>query len=307
MGLEALLKGFGISLPSGSLVFEARTVIVGLVVGVGVTVVSAISPARRAVRIPPVAASRLTRADSRSLLGRRGAIGGGCRRRRRRGARRRAGRPAIALVGLGAVGIFIGVGMLAPMVARPMASVIGRPAGRACLGISGRLGRENSMRSPRRTAQTAAALMVGLALVSAMPCSVRRCPSRPPAASTTRSAPTSSSPAPAAAGSRNSVVDGRLRTCPGSPPSRPSIRASSSSGARWPTVTGVSTDHLADTVILQMQPGVGAPALAAGQLLIDTTTANDDHLSVGSSVPVKFALTGNIAPCASAASSSPTP
>jgi putative ABC transport system permease protein len=74
---------------------------------------------------------------------------------------------AVALVGLGAVGIFLGVGMLAPMVARPMASVIGRPVARL-FGVSGRLGRENSMRSPRRTAQTAAALMVGLALVSAM-------------------------------------------------------------------------------------------------------------------------------------------
>ncbi len=75
--------------------------------------------------------------------------------------------PAIALVGLGAVLIFVGVAMLAPAVARPMASVIGRPMARL-LGMSGRLGRENSMRSPRRTAQTSAALMVGLALVSAI-------------------------------------------------------------------------------------------------------------------------------------------
>ena len=74
-------------------------------------------------------------------------------------------KPAIQLVGLGAVALFIGIGMLAPVVARPMASVIGRPLARI-LGISGQLGRENSMRSPRRTAQTASALMVGLALVS---------------------------------------------------------------------------------------------------------------------------------------------
>ena len=56
VGLEALLRAFGVALPVGSLVFEARTVVVGLAVGVGVTVVSAIGPARRAVRIPPVAA-----------------------------------------------------------------------------------------------------------------------------------------------------------------------------------------------------------------------------------------------------------
>ena len=56
LGLEALLRGFGITLPTGSLVFEPRTVLVGLAVGVGVTVVAAIGPARNAVRIPPVAA-----------------------------------------------------------------------------------------------------------------------------------------------------------------------------------------------------------------------------------------------------------
>ncbi len=63
LGLEALLRGFGIDLPSGSLVFEARTVVVALIVGVGVTVVAAISPARRAVRIPPVAAISEQQAD----------------------------------------------------------------------------------------------------------------------------------------------------------------------------------------------------------------------------------------------------
>ena len=68
-------------------------------------------------------------------------------------------------MGLGALLGFVGVTLLAPAVARPMASVIGRPLARL-LGMSGRLGRENSMRSPRRTAQTASALMVGLALVS---------------------------------------------------------------------------------------------------------------------------------------------
>ncbi len=57
--------------------------------------------------------------------------------------------------------------MLAPAVARPLSSVIGRPLARL-LGEPGKLGRENSMRSPRRTAQTASALMVGLALVSAI-------------------------------------------------------------------------------------------------------------------------------------------
>ena len=53
LGIEALLSGFGISLPTGPLTFEPRTAIVGLLVGTLVTVVSAIGPARNAVRIPP--------------------------------------------------------------------------------------------------------------------------------------------------------------------------------------------------------------------------------------------------------------
>ena len=58
------------------------------------------------------------------------------------------------------------------------------------------------------------------------------------------------------------------------------------------SLTAVSPEHLADTIILRMSSGTGAPALRSGKLLIDTTTATSDHLSVGSVVPVKFAQTG---------------
>jgi putative ABC transport system permease protein len=288
-GLEALLSGFGVSLPSGSLVFGLRTVVVGLAVGVGVTVVSAISPARRSVRIPPVAAITAQSSEAEVSSRRRIAIGGtsfvvgvvvlgvGL------------AKGTVALVGLGAVGIFIGVGMLAPIVARPMASVIGRPVARL-LGISGRLGRENSMRSPRRTAQTAAALMVGLALVSAM--SVF-------GASLSNSATSSVDNAVSAdlivtgpsSGFPNSVVSAVSRV-PGVITSSTVYQGQFEFKGSLSTVVGVSTDHLADTVILQMQAGRSQTVLAASQILIDTTTAKNDHLSVGAVAPVKFALTG---------------
>jgi putative ABC transport system permease protein len=73
----------------------------------------------------------------------------------------------IALVGLGALAIFLAAGMLSPLAAKPVASIVGKPLARL-FKVAGKLGRENSMRSPRRTAQTASALMVGLALVSTM-------------------------------------------------------------------------------------------------------------------------------------------
>ena len=167
LGLEALLRGFGITLPTGPPVFEARTVVVALVVGVGVTVVAAISPARRAVRIPAVAAISGPQGSDDVSFRRRFAWGASLALLGAIALGIGLSEPAIGLVGLGAVGIFVGVAMLAPAVARPLSGAIGRPLARA-FGVAGRLGRENSMRSPRRTAQTASALMVGLALVSAI-------------------------------------------------------------------------------------------------------------------------------------------
>jgi putative ABC transport system permease protein len=70
----------------------------------------------------------------------------------------------VALVGLGAAVIFIAVAVLAPVLARPVARVIGWPMARFG-GVSGALGRENAIRTPKRTASTAAALMIGVALV----------------------------------------------------------------------------------------------------------------------------------------------
>ena len=152
LGLEALLRGFGITLPSGSLVFEPRTVLVGLAVGVGVTVVSAVGPARNAVRIAPVAA----------LDDRQSGPGVSLRRRFIWGAALALvgvvllaiglAKPAIALVGVGAVGIFVGVAMLSPAIARPISSVIGRPLARVARRTGQARPRELHAQSPAHRA-----------------------------------------------------------------------------------------------------------------------------------------------------------
>ena len=72
---------------------------------------------------------------------------------------------AISFMGGGAALTFLGVALLSPRLVRPLANVIGRPIERAT-GITGRLARENSVRQPGRTAVTAAALMIGVALVT---------------------------------------------------------------------------------------------------------------------------------------------
>jgi putative ABC transport system permease protein len=294
VGLEALLKGFGITLPSGPLVFQSRTVVAALLVGVGVTVVSAIAPARRAVRIPPIAALGDYRSDQEESSRRRIIMGSVIAVLGIGVLALGLTQPAIQLVGIGAVAVFLGIGMLAPIVARPMASVLGRPLA-SLLGISGKLGRENSMRSPRRTAQTSAALMVGLALVSTIAVF---------GASLSRSATSSvdnavsadyiitSSGAGEAGEFSNSVAAAASRV--------PGVTATSTVyNGRFEiqhslaNLTAVTADHLPATVILRMDKGAGASSLAAGRLLIDTTTANTKHLSVGSVVPVTFAQTGH--------------
>ncbi len=289
LGLEALLRGFGTTLPAGSLVFEPRTVVVGLAVGIGVTVIAAIRPARNAVRIPPIAALSDRQSGTGVSLRRRFFWGAGVALAGVVLLAVGLAKPAIALVGVGAVGIFVGVAMLSPAIARPLSSVIGRPLARV-FGEPGKLGRENSMRSPRRTAQTASALMVGLALVAAM--SVF-------GASLSKSATSSADQAISAGLIVTASGTGELSdSVPTKASAVPGVTATTTvySGQfevqnSLATLNAVSTAHLAGTLILHMTAGTSA-ALTRGELLIDSTTAKSKHLSVGDTDPVRFARTG---------------
>jgi putative ABC transport system permease protein len=167
MGLNSLLEAFGIDLPQGSLQLQPRTIVVSVIVGVVVTVLSAVIPARRAARISPMEALRESaptfyRASlTRVLLG---------------GLTTIAGitvlliglfaevSQEISYVGAGAAVIFFGMATLAPVFARPLAAAIGSPL-RKLFAMPGRLAQQNATRNPKRTASTAAALMIGLALV----------------------------------------------------------------------------------------------------------------------------------------------
>jgi putative ABC transport system permease protein len=165
VGLKALLGGVGLKLPAASLVVEPRTVVVALVLGTAITVAAGLAPARRGSRVAPVEALRETAGSSASI--RRRVIVGSLITLAGLGALF-AGlfggvSNAAYVVGLGAALTFIGVAMLSPLVARPISSILGLPFRRR---VSGKLGGENANRNPRRTASTAAALMIGLGLVT---------------------------------------------------------------------------------------------------------------------------------------------
>ena len=169
LGLRGAFATIGADLPSGGLVVEPRTIVVGLVVGVAVTLLASLIPALKAIRVPPVAALREQVITPRTKAGwLRTTIGtfvtlAGV-------ALLFAGLYVLddnelITVGAGAVVLFLGIAVLSPLVARPLARFLGWPFARWA-GEPGVIARGNAMRSPRRTASTAAALMIGLALVS---------------------------------------------------------------------------------------------------------------------------------------------
>ena len=168
VGIRALMNAVGFGVGDSALVLLPRTIIVGMAVGVLLTLASALLPARKASRIPPIAAMRedASRTPRRSLHTRAlsgtiiTAIGVALLAV---GLFASVGNPII-YVAVGAVVGFIGVSVLAPLAARPLADVIGWPLPKL-FGAAGTLAKENTKRQPRRTASTASALMVGVALV----------------------------------------------------------------------------------------------------------------------------------------------
>jgi putative ABC transport system permease protein len=171
-GLNALFSGLGVEFPSGGTVFATRTIVVSLLVGVVVTLLASLRPAIKATRVPPIAAVREGATLPTSRMSRWGPVvsivtlalgilllvygifGGGLTIATR-----------LSALGFGTLILFVGVAMNAKRAVRPLAAVLGWP-GTQIGGTAGTLARENAMRNPSRTASTASALMIGLALIT---------------------------------------------------------------------------------------------------------------------------------------------
>lgn len=168
-GLKALFSVLGFSLPTGGMVISTAAVALPLLTGTAVAVGSALLPAVRAGRTAPLAALRETGVD-RAAEGRSGAV-----RVALGGLLVAAGVPAAAvgatdgpsvtLTVVGALGALAGVVVLGPVAAAFAVRTLGAPLPRL-RGVSGTLARRNAARNPRRTAATASALMIGVAVVT---------------------------------------------------------------------------------------------------------------------------------------------
>ena len=173
-GLVALFAAMGVELPDAATVIAPRTIIVSIVVGTVVTLVASILPARRATRVPPIAAVR----EGATLPPSRFAAAS----RSRPARHRRGGSLAAMAAGVFAGGLStrltgrccsaaacsgssLGIALLAPRLVAPLARFVGWPARRVG-GVAGELAGANAVRNPGRTASTAAALMIGLTLVT---------------------------------------------------------------------------------------------------------------------------------------------
>jgi putative ABC transport system permease protein len=165
-GLKALFSAFGFDIPSTGLVVTPVTVIAGLLVGTVVTTVAAVAPAIRASRVAPVAALRESAAESVTVARKR-VLGGGIFTAIGMGVVFWGvfGTAPLALVFFGSLFLITGTVMLGPLVAGPISAILGKPAA-ALRGVTGQLARENAMRNPRRTSNTASALLIGVGVVS---------------------------------------------------------------------------------------------------------------------------------------------
>ncbi len=165
--LSVALPALGFDLPSGGLVITASILINTVVVGLIVTILSAVLPARRAGKVPPLAAMRATAIETagpgrvRLLwglgsmlvgLGIIGAVIGGSSNN---------------LLGFGVLFVFVGTIVIGPSIARPVALFLGRPA-ETLRGVTGQMARQNAARNPKRTSRTSAPVLIGVALVTAV-------------------------------------------------------------------------------------------------------------------------------------------
>ena len=170
-GLDALFGVMGADLPDYPMIVATRTIVAAVVLGVGITMLAAIGPARRAATVAPVTAltggaeagaagSRTRKVSGFGLLGAGVAIG----------AAGLAGvgstAMTVAAMAFGAIAMFLGVTLLSPLAVGAVTTLFGWPM-RKGAGVAGNLAQKNAARNSRRTATTAPALMIGLALVSA--------------------------------------------------------------------------------------------------------------------------------------------
>ncbi len=164
-GLKALFDLFGFALPAGGMTLRLATIVIAPLVGLVVTLAASLGPAVRASRVSPLAALRALDVDRSATSPVRAVVGAALTVGGIVAVIVGATGGALPLAGLGALLTVSGVVVFGPVAARPAGAVLGSPIARL-RGVPGSLARRNAVRTPRRTAATASALMVGIGVVT---------------------------------------------------------------------------------------------------------------------------------------------
>jgi putative ABC transport system permease protein len=299
VGLAALLvrglDAIGVGVPNGPLRILGRTVLVAFAVGIVVTVVASLLPARRASRVSPVEALadapvRVTwKMHRRDVIIGFGLLVVAAALR----VHSAVGHPSYALIwfGVAAVLLYVGISWVAPLAARPVARGLGA-ALPPITGVSGRLARENTLRNSRRTATTAATLMVGVSLMALTSI----------AAASARAS---------IGGAINSGLDAQLvlngpELFPFSPAARdavarnPKVAVATSVrlgnvnvNGRATRVAAIDPPTFARLADLGVQQG-SLTALEPDEVFVHEGVAHDHHWKVGDTIQMQLARTGTV-------------
>ncbi|MFE4492552.1 ABC transporter permease [Streptomyces niveus] len=170
VGLRSAMGQFGAKVPAGPLMITPVAVAAAFGVGVVITLIAAWLPARRAAKIPPVAAMSSVHAVATmkslvlrnsigavlTLIGAAGIIAGAS-----------MGKDGKFIIGAGAFFSLVGIIVLIPLLSRPIIALV-QPLLNRLYGVAGKLAGQNAVRNPRRTGATASALAIGLTLVTGL-------------------------------------------------------------------------------------------------------------------------------------------
>ena len=163
--LSALLNAIGLEIPTTGLTINSSAIFSTVLVGTIITTLSAILPALRSGRVPPLAAIRETALDVVTGLTRRVIIGLVFMILGVVALVASINGAEVIFLGLGVLAVFAGVLVLGPAISKPVAMLLGKPVARL-RGITGAMSQQNAARNPKRTARTAAPVLIGVALVT---------------------------------------------------------------------------------------------------------------------------------------------
>jgi putative ABC transport system permease protein len=289
--LRSALAAFGMSLPAGSIVVEPRTIVMSVITGVAITLAAAFLPARKAAKVAPIQALRDVATDESARSKRRMVVGVLATSVGTLAIGQGLNGAGAITAGQGTLVAFVGIVMLGPVVAKMFTRVVGLPLA-YLRGAAGTLARENAGRNPRRTAATASALLIGVALVALITVFAASAKTSIKSAVDTGMKSNFVVDTQFGMGGLSPVVAHRIDALPETG-SVTSLRFTNAAIAgKSENLSGIDPSTVARNLRLDVRSG-DITQLGAHGVAVQSDTARSKHLHLGDSVTMFFPKTGN--------------